>query len=202
MPETFNEIMIKGEPELIKGFVIGFLEGRGDKGNTFIEEDWLVEEDSPLNMILHFFSGHPHLVPVIAETGCCEPLCRALQNRKKEIHGEVQSIREVTGAFFDFKYKTFSRDVGKTLLYFFSNLPPGVRMKEGYKHEEKVTPEGKGVEAYAPLHDYELKGSGAVQGEVKEIYRLYYRAGLFEVIELGKLTLVYGRDLKSELPVT
>ena len=202
MPATFTEIMIKGEPELIKGFVIGFLEGRGDHGDTFVEEECRLEEDSPLSMILHVFSGHPNLVPVIAAAETCEPICRALRNRKKEIHAEVVSIREIAGAFFDFKYKTFSVDLGKSLLDFFSSLPPGVQVKEGYKHEEKVAPEGKGVEAYAPLHDYELKGSGSVQGEVKEIYRLYCQAGLFEVVELGKLTLEYGRDLKAELPVT
>ena len=55
MTTTYTEIMIKGEPALIKGFVIGFLEGRGDKGDTFVEED-RIEEDSPLEMILHFFT--------------------------------------------------------------------------------------------------------------------------------------------------
>ncbi|MEN6331085.1 MAG: hypothetical protein ABFD57_03745, partial [Smithella sp.] len=64
MSTTYTEIMVKGEPALIKGFVIGFLEGLGDKGDTFVEEECLIEEDSPLSMILHFFTGHPHLVPV------------------------------------------------------------------------------------------------------------------------------------------
>lgn len=188
IPHT--EIMIKGEPALIKGFVIGFLEGCGDKKETFVEEE-RIEEDSPLDMILHFFS-HPHLVPVIAEAGMVESLCQALQNRKEEIPSKVVSVREVTGAFFEFKYKTFSEEMGKSLLAFFSNLPPGVQMKAGYKPEEKLTPVGKGVETYAPLHHYELKGSGIIQGEVKETYRFYRQAGLFEVVELGKLTLAYG----------
>ncbi|MEN6376311.1 MAG: hypothetical protein ABFD75_16210 [Smithella sp.] len=191
MATTYTEIMIKGEPALIKGFVIGFLEGRGDKGDTFVEEE-RIEEDSPLEMILHFFTGHLHLVPVIAETGMVESLCKALQNRKEEIPSEVVSVRNVTGAFFEFKYKTFSEGVGKSLLAFFSDLPSGIQMKTSYKPTEKITPEGKGVEAYAPLHDYELKGSGVVQGGVKEIYNFYCRAGLFEVVELGKLTLEYG----------
>jgi hypothetical protein len=194
MATTYKEIMIKGEPALIKGFVIGFLEGRGDQGETFVEED-RIEEDSPLNMILHFFTGHAHLVPVIAETGMVESLCSALQNRKEEIPSEVMSVREVTGALFEFKYKTFSEEVGKSLRAFFSDLPPGVEMKTGYKPEEKITPSGKGVEAYAPLHDYELKGSGIVRGGVKEVYRFYCRAGRFEVVELGKLTLEYGKAL-------
>lgn len=192
MSTTYTEIMVKGEPALIKGFVIGFLEGRGDKGETFVEED-RIEEDSPLTMILHFFTGQTHMVPVIAESGMVESLCKALQNRKKEIPSEVMSVRDVTGAFFEFKYKTFSEEVGKSILDFFSNLPDGVRIKEGYKPTEKSIPKGKGVEAYAPLHDYELKGSGVVQGGVKEIYQFYCRAGLFEVVELGKLTLEYER---------
>lgn len=192
MATTYTEIMIKGELALIKGFVIGFLEGRGDKGDTFVEEE-RIEEDSPLEMILHFFTGHPHLVPVIAETGMVDAICKALQNRKEEIPSEVISVKDVTGAFFEFKYKTFSEEVGKSLQAFFSKLPEGIEIKPGYKPEEKITPSGKGVEAYAPLHDYELKGSGIIRGGVKEIYQFYCRAGLFEVVELGKLTLEYGK---------
>ena len=191
MTTTYTEIMIKGEPLLIKGFVIGLLEGRGDKGDTFVEEECLVEEDSPLSMILHFFTGHAHMIPVIAESGKVELICNALQNRKEEIPSEVMSVREVTGAFFEFKYKTFSEEVGKSLRAFFSDLPEGVEVKPGYEPAEKKTPRGKGVEAYTPLHDYELKGSGIIRGGVKEVYRFYCRAGLFEVVELGKLTLEY-----------
>lgn len=193
MATTYTEIMIKGEPALIKGFVIGYLEGRGDQNETFVEEE-RIEEDSPLDMIKHFFS-HPHLVPVIAETGMVGSICRAMENHKGEIPSEVVSMRDVTGASFEFKYKTFSEEVGKSLLTFFSNLPTGVQMKAGYKPEEKLTPVGKGVETYAPLHHYELKGSGIVQGGVKEIYRFYCQAGLFEVVELGKMKLEYGKNL-------
>lgn len=194
MATTYKEIMIKGEPALIKGFVIGFLEGRGDKGDAFVEED-RIEDDSPLNMILHFFTGHAQILPVIAESGMVESICNALQNRKEEIPSEVMSVREVTGALFEFKYKTFSEEVGKSLRAFFSDLPEGVELKPGYQPVEKITPSGKGVEAYAPLHDYELKGSGIVRGGVKEVYRFYCRTGRFEVVELGKLTLEYGKAL-------
>jgi hypothetical protein len=191
MATTYTEIMINGEPALIKGFVIGFLEGRENHGDTFVEEEGQIEEDSPLDMILHFFS-HPHLVPVIAELEIVESLCQALQNRKEEIPAEVMSVRDVTGAFFEFQYKTVSEEMGKSLLAFFSNLPDGVQMRAGYQPAEKITPREKVVGAHDPLHHYELKGSGIVQGGVKEVYRLYRQAGLFEVVELGKLTLEYG----------
>jgi len=197
MPSNLVEIMIKGEPDMIKGFVIGFLEGRGNQGDTFIEEKCILEEDSPLSMVIHFFSGRPHIIPVIADSGMRESLCQALQRRKEDVPSEIVSIREVMGASFDFHYKTFSRELGKTLNDFFSNLPSGIQFKGDYKHEEKIDLEGKGIEAYAPLHDYEIKGSGVVQGGAKEIYKFYCRSGQFEVVELGKLKLQYGNTIRD-----
>jgi len=51
----------------MKGFILGFLEGRDIKEDTFIEEEDKVEEDSPLDLIVHFFEGHHNTVPLSSE---------------------------------------------------------------------------------------------------------------------------------------
>jgi hypothetical protein len=60
---------------------------------------------------------------------------------------------------------------------------------------EKFIPEGKGIDAYAPLHDYELNGKGRISGAVKGVFDLYYRLGRFEVVELEDMELIYGEAL-------
>jgi hypothetical protein len=45
-------------------------------------------------------------------------------------------MRCVKGASFAFKYKAFSKEVGKSLLDFFSDIPLEFHMKTGYKSEE------------------------------------------------------------------
>jgi hypothetical protein len=194
MPEKYCEIRIKGQSELIKGFVIGFFEGRGRKEDSLIEEEGLIEKDSPIDLIKHFFDRHHHLVSIIIETELYKPLVGALARHKTEIRGTVDSVREVTGASFRFHYRTYSRETGNALLALFAELPQGVRIQD-YAPSEKLDPDGKGVEAYAPLHEYQVSAKGTISGGVKEVYDLLRRAGRFDVVEVGELELVYGKEL-------
>lgn len=193
MPKSYCEMTIKGSPELIKGFVIGFVEGRGVREEPLIEDECLIEEDSPLGLIMHFFTDRHHLTPVIVESELCKSLSESFRKHTGTLQATVAAVREITGAHFSFHYKTFSSEVGKSLLELFSKLPEGVRISD-YEPREKITPDGKGVEAYAPLHDYELKAQGTVSGGIKEVYDLYCRAAHYDVVETGKLILVYKTE--------
>ena len=66
-------------------------------------------------------------------------------------------------------------------LAYFRNLPPGARLVEEEPLREKQDPDSKGVELYAPSHDYELTGRGRVEGAfdaVLEAYRFCRREDL------------------------
>jgi hypothetical protein len=193
MAKSYCEMTIRGPQELIKGFVIGYVEGRGIQDEAILEGECRIEQDNPLGLIMHFFADH-HTVPFIVESELCKSLSDAFRKHESALQARIESVRELAGARFDFQYRTFSRDMGKSLLELFSNPPEGVRISD-YDPKEKITPEGKGVEAYTPLHDYDLKAKGAASGDVKEVYELYCRAARFEVVETGDLKLVYGKEL-------
>lgn len=193
--KTYYEVVVGGPLDLVKGFVIGFLEGKGITGETFFEEEYHVEDDSPLDFLMHLVGSKDDSSTVIVEAGLHEMLYAALNNRRKEISLEVKSIREITGAFFRFSFKTYSRETGQEVIRLFSELPEGVSMEAGYAPQEKVTSAGKGAEAYAPLHDYELKAKGGVSGAVRGVFELHRRAECFEVIELDDIELRYGKTL-------
>ncbi len=193
--KTYYEVVVGGSLDLVKGFVIGFLEGRGITGETFFGEEYHVEDDSPLDFLMHLIGSKDDHSTVIVEAGLHELLYSALKNRQKEINLEVKSIREIVGGFFKFSYKTYSHEVGQELVRLFSELPDGVVMEPGYEPQEKVTPEGKGTDAYAPLHDYELKAKGRVSGGIKGIFELHRKAERFEVVELDDIELRYGKKI-------
>ena len=121
-------------------------------------------------------------------------------NCKKELSSEIVSVREITGASFTLHFKTYSKELGKTLRNLLTDLPLGVAMKKESRFQEETEPDCKGMETFAPLHEYALSFSGAFQGGIKEIYYLYCKVGRFEVVELGKLELEYGKDLKFPVP--
>ena len=54
----------------------------------------------------------------------------------------------------------------------------------------KVNPDAKGVEMYAPAHEYELKGEAVVAGPVDAVLDLHRQSRYEELIHLGHLELV------------
>jgi hypothetical protein len=58
--------------------------------------------------------------------------------------------------------------------------------------QEDVRPEAKGVEAYAPLHHYEIRGKGRVTGDAKAVIDFYDRIEHNELIELDEIRLEFS----------
>ena len=71
--------------------------------------------------------------------------------------------RPLAGAQFSFSFETFSREHAPGVRGLFEPAPKGVTF-EDLAIEEEVHPEDKGVEAYAPVHDYALRGEGTACG--------------------------------------
>jgi hypothetical protein len=195
MNPTYYEVTVEGSHDLLKGFVIGFLEGRGISGETFFGDEYELDEESPLEVLFRMMRQRDESTTVIVEAGLRSQLREALQRRKDSLPLKVVSVREVRGATFGFSVKTYSREVGQSLRELFTRPPEGVSVDPPFFPEEIVIPEGKGVEAYAPLHEYEMKWKGQVSGPIRQIFALYHRVGRFEVVRLGDLNLDYGERI-------
>jgi hypothetical protein len=97
-------------------------------------------------------------------------------------------------AYFDFTYKAFTRELGSELKEIFGAIsrdPEGLHMEAGYKPAEEVRPEAKGVETYAPLHEYELKAAGRIHGPVKDVIDFYGVVEHYDMVELGSIKIEY-----------
>ena len=101
------------------------------------------------------------------------------------------SSREIREASFNFSIQTFSREVGGKLDLILRQIPPDVRIEPPYAPEEKLEAEGQGVEAYAPLHEYEFKARGKISGDCEGVCHCYERLRRHEVAELTPLALQY-----------
>lgn len=195
MNPTYFEVTVEGSHDLLKGFVIGFLEGRGISGETFFGDDYELDEENPLQLLFRMMGNREESTTVIVEAELRSQLREALQRRKDSLPLKVVSVREVMGATFGFSVKTYSRDVGRSLRDLFSSPPEGVAVEPPFAPEEKIDPDGKGVEAYAPLHEYEMRWKGRVSGAIRETFALYHKVGRFEVVKLGDLHLDYGERI-------
>ena len=192
MNERYCEVTVEGSIEVVKGFVAGFLEGRGVSGDVFFGGDYPIEKESPAGLLMRLTGIRGETCTLVVEAGLHELLAAALEKRRGIVPLRVLKVRPVVSAAFDVSFRTYSREVGTELKGLFERLPVGVSLGEGFEIQEKVTPEGKGIDAYAPLHEYELRGRGRIEGDVKEVFTLYHRLERFEVAELGDMELASG----------
>jgi len=116
---------------------------------------------------------------------------RSINNRGREPGMSLVSVREIKEGHFTFSIHTFSREVGKKLNQILTDISPCLRIEPPYAPEEKEIPEGQGIEAYAPLHDYEMKAQWRILGNCKDLFHWYSMLNRYEVVTLSPIELVH-----------
>jgi hypothetical protein len=170
MNEQYYEVVIEGNLDLVKGFVMGFLAGRGIEGSVFFDQECHIEGECSTGPLMRLIGARDNASIVIVGSGLHNLLVAALN-------------------------RTYSREVGAEIEEILIRIPEGTDGKSGFEMHKKLDPEGKGLELFTPLHDYELTGKGRISGSVKDVLDLYHRLGRFEVVELGELELTFGEPL-------
>jgi hypothetical protein len=198
MNEQYYEVVIEGNLDLMKGFVMGFLAGRNIEGGVFFDAACHIEGECTTGPLMRLLRAHGNANIVIVGSGLHDLLVAALNKRPHVIPLRINKVREVLSAAFDCTFRTYSREVGRKLKEILSDVPEGVDGKSGFEMHEKIDPEGKGLEFFTPLHDYESTGKGRISGSVKGVLDLYERLERFEVVELGELELTFGETLSQE----
>jgi hypothetical protein len=191
MTKEYYEVIVEGSFELIKGFVLGYLEGSGIKGEAIFGEEHHVENESKFGQLLRILHVKDQQVHLIIGAGIHALLEKAVTNRLDELKIKLISVKKIREAHFEFTYKAFNREFGESLKNIFGKLPEGLRMAPGYEPKEKILPEGKGIEAYAPLHEYEIKAMGKISGSPKAVIDFYGEVEHNALVELDPIKLEY-----------
>ena len=192
MIEEYVEVVLEGPFDFIKGFVLGFMEGRGISGDVIFEEAGSAKGDVFVRL-LRFVRLEQDRVHLIVGAGIHELLKEALEKRQDEAPIRIVRVRKIGEARFGFRYRTYSRPFGDELKNLFQNLPEGLHL-EGYEPKETLRPESKAIEAYAPEHPYAVEASGTVSGRAKEAIDLYNHLGRYEIVELGDIEMDGSRS--------
>ena len=195
MNVQYYEVVIEGNLDLMKGFMMGFLAGRGIEGGVFFDAACHIEGECATGPLMRLVSAHGNANIVIIGSELHDLLTAALNKREHVIPLHIKKVRRVLSAAFDCKFRTYSREVGAELKEILSRIPEGVDGESGFEMHEKLDPEGKGLEFFTPLHDYELTGKGRISGSVKGVLDLYQRLERFEVVKLGELELTFGETV-------
>lgn len=193
MNKEYCEVVVevKGSLDLVRGFVYGFLEGKGIQGEAIFGEDHHVENEGMFGQVMRLIGVKGNRVHLIIGAGFFKLLEKALEQRKEEFALEIISERKISQASFGFSYRAYTRELGEKLMALFGDPQEGLQVKD-YKPKETVMPEGKGVETYAPLHEYEVKATGTIYGSAKDVIDFYGSAEHHDMVELDNIRLEYA----------
>lgn len=189
MMKKYYEVVFEGSFDFMKGFVLGFFEGRRIEGDPIFEVEHHIENERKFGQLLRLIGVKGNQVSLIVGSGLHDLIREAIEKRKLQNDLKIVTVREITDAYFEFSYHAYSRELGAELKTFFGKLRPGLRIEKGDGPKETVNPEGKGIEAYAPLHEYEIEESGEIHGPVKEVINLYGEAEHKDMVELGNIKI-------------
>jgi len=185
----YFEVVIAGHHEYIKGFISGLIAGRGLRREAFFGEDYDLDEENPIEMLGRLAGIRDEHTVIVVESQLLNILKELLDRREREVRMKVLSVRAVKEVSFTFSVETFSREIGKKIDGLLTEASSVLKITPPYAPKEQEIPEGKGVEAYAPLHDYEFQTRGSIAGDCGEVFRCYGKLKRYEVAELGPMEI-------------
>jgi hypothetical protein len=191
MKRPYFEVVVEGRFDLVKGFDIGFLEGRGIQSGALFPREHHVKGDTELRHVFRLLTGQEDQARVLVDGDVCRSLKEAIANVEKVLPIKLVAVKEIDRAHFAFTYEAFSKGMGDELKGLFTNPPEGVSVAD-YAVEEKVDPEDKGIEAYAPLHHYEVKARGRITGPVRPVIDFYDRLELHPLVSPEEIVLEFS----------
>jgi hypothetical protein len=116
-------------------------------------------ESSLADRILEFLHAQTHHL-VFASAAQARELAREIRGRSDL---KLENIREVLGGRFGFKAEAYNREIGQKIHEALNtDLPPGIDCIDLEK--EETHPDAKGVELFAPVHEYVYKARGTIVG--------------------------------------
>ena len=183
------ELVIEGREEVVRAFVAGLVAGRGgrERADVVHAGDVDLEPATLGERLRELLARQSHSV-VLVGPSLAPALVAALAAQGPPLELKLESQRAVAAATVSIRAEVFARETAVALRALLDGVPAGVRVEQRVESEE-LHPEGKGVELYAPLHEYAYRVSAELHGAVGELVGLRQQAHHLGC-EVGRLHLV------------
>jgi hypothetical protein len=172
------ELLIEGSEDALEPLL-------ADPPDVIRGSELRLAEASVADRILEFLHAQTHHLVFASETRARWLIQAIRQNPDLKLEG----IREVVGGRFGFKAEAYNREIGQKIHDALNtDLPAGVDCIDLEK--EETHPEAKGVELFAPIHEYVYKARGTIVGTPPGILEMDRR--------LCRLDFVHEEPLELE----
>ena len=185
---VFYEVVFQGKPKVVRAFLSGLIMGAGNSATIFYSFLDGVHHEGKAEKLAEMVGIRGVDCHVIVDAAVSALLKKLSKKIAAETGLAIKSHRKIRGASVSFEYQAFARKYDAEILALIKNLPATLKAKP-FKHEEKVDPKARGVEAYSPAHHFEACGEGTVSGPVDLVIELKKTFNKFPLIKAQDVIL-------------
>ncbi|MBE0564442.1 MAG: hypothetical protein IH621_00665 [Krumholzibacteria bacterium] len=186
---AFYEVVFRGKPKVVRAFLHGLVLGAGADATIFFSYTDGIAHEGKLEQLAGKVGLRTSDCHVVMDAGVSALIKDLAKRIVAETGLEIAAHRRIRSAKLAFSYTAYTPGHEAELLQAVESLPPGVRM-QGFTRDEKADPGARGVEAYAPSHDFEASGEGLLLGPVDELVAIRQRMARYPLIAAKDIELV------------
>ena len=193
MSRQFSEVVIDAPFALVKGFLMGYLQGSGKNFPYFFHHKHGIQRET-----------FGELVKEMLHLECSTHLClpqevvpeiqSALAAVYDRLHTSAKSIRPIRSASFSFSYHIYSEKQSGPCKNVFKQLPEGVQLLN-YRPVELRSNSPVGIAELSIINTYIFEGSGTVAGDFEGVMEVWQRikgCSLETVFLVSEIELQFG----------
>ena len=187
-PGSYFELILAGPEDLAHGFLTGLTVGAGHDGLIVHGPDEDIPGPSFREKVKAALRVHPHEVHVVVDGTTRGLVKKHAKSMFAETGLQLLDEHKIRQAKFCFSYQAFAPRYGREIEGLLESLPKGLKLVN-HDRKETIDPAGKGVEAYAALHDYELKGKGEINGRFDLVLQARRTLDTHPLVDVDELNL-------------
>ena len=194
-------LVIAGSREECRGFLAGVAAAKGLAWEARFSDECNVRvEGSESSILDRLFRDRARNCAILSQRFAAEVRAALVAvPAESGIELEIEEDHPVVEARQCYRFHAFSRPLAQEIRDRLAHLPAGVRIEQREEREAEDRA-AKGVEAYAPEHDYTLEGSGTLVGEWPAVLAARESLATIELVHLEPLHIRVAEEDEGGAP--
>lgn len=185
---AYHEIVFEGSLPIVRAFLTGLRLGKGWATAFLCSDDHAIHGESRGHKALEKIKLSRDLTYVLVIDRHVPVITEAARAAQKQLDIAIRRSRPVNEAHCDFSFRVFDRKTAARLRQLLARSSAELTVALSQDHEV-IRPESRGIEAYAPEHDYVFEGKGASRGALPAVLAFREELGRIEQVTCEKIRL-------------
>ncbi|MCP4137824.1 MAG: hypothetical protein GY754_43080 [bacterium] len=196
MKKKYYEVVFEGHYNAIYGVLKGFLLASNQHWRFYFSKKYGINKETMMDVLKDWVSLKGKLHHVVMEGEFFESFAKAIDKYNAADESSfvnqkyIKSSNTIKDASFEFSAETFGKKYGIEIKAILNKLHEGLVLHD-YNPMETVHEDAKGVELYAPDHDYVFEAKGRISGDINELVKFRKVLDDHALVEVKEIKLVF-----------